>query len=259
MNRKYISATFRYCFQSLFKYRSNLIFSFFSELAIPIIINILFISGLNNVQGDTLSLLYTVEYIVLANIILTISITSIEETISRDIKNASLIYRLTEPPLPCMYYITYDLANKAFRIVVFYIPAVIILAFINGFSIACVIPALFFLLIANVIGYSLSFIIGCLSFWVTETWGISAVKTLIVAIVAGSIFPLSILPNQIQTILLYTPFPFLSYVPTAIIMEELNGNIYHLGFTGMFWSMLFTCIAVVVWKVGKTKYESVGV
>ena len=259
MNHKYICATLHYCFQKLFKYRTTIIFSFFSELAIPIIINILFITGLSGSQTDAKTLLYTIEYIVLANIILTISVTSIEETMSRDIKDAFLIYRLTEPTLPCVYYITSDLANKVFRVLVFYIPAVIILALVKGFSVASVIPALFFLLIANIIGYSLSFVIGCMAFWVTEIWGISAIKTLIVAVVAGSVFPLSILPDHVRTLLLYTPFPFLSYVPTAIIMEELNDKIPQLILIGIVWSVIFTGLAVLIWKAGKTKYESVGV
>lgn len=259
MNCRYIYANFRYCFQLLFKYRVNIVFSFFSELAIPIIINILFITGLNKMGSHAKSFMDIVEYVIMANVILTISMSKIEETIAHDIRNSFLIYRLTEPTLPCMFYVTSDLANKTFRVLFFFLPAAIPVALFRGIDVASVFMTLLFLLIAIMIGYSISFIIGCLSFWLTEIWGISSIKMLMIAVVSGSVFPLTILPSQIQTIILYTPFPFMSFIPTAMLMGEMHDKVLELAIVGSCWCIIFLLSAVFVWKVGKGKYESFGV
>ena len=182
-----------------------------------------------------------------------------EDIISNDIKTSVLIYRLTEPVSPCMSYILSDIAAKAIRILFFYIPALILLIILRGITVVHILPALLFMLLANIIGYSLSFIIGCLSFWITETWGIGSVKNLIVAVVAGSVFPFSILSDHVRSILLCTPFPYLSYVPSAILLGELSSNMLALILIDIAWCVVFAVIAKMIWQAGKKKYESVGV
>ena len=259
-NRKFLFATFRYWLVKFAKYRANTLFSFFGELAVPICINVMFLIGLNDSNAEFLEIKYVLEYIVLANIVFTISITGIEEVISADIKSATLIYKLTEPTSPCVSYILYDIANKSIRILMFYFPTIIILAALGWITINGNLAIAFvFLILANIIGYSLSFIIGSLSFWITETWGISSVKNLLFAVAAGAVFPFSILPEILRTIILCTPFPYLGYVPSEILLNAPSDNIVKMLFIAVIWCVILVCIAVVVWKCGKKKYESVGV
>lgn len=259
LNKIYFVASFRYSFSRYNKYRANVFFSFFSELAIPICINVLFLVGLNGADASANALYYVIEYVVLANITYTISVTDMENNISNDIRTSALIYRLTEPVSPSISWILSDIATKAIRILLFYIPALFLLILLRRITVDHILSALLFMLLANVIGYSMSLIIGCLSFWITETWGISSVKNLVVAVAAGSVFPFSILPDAVRSILLCTPFPYLSYVPSAILLGELSGNMLVLLLIAIAWCVGFTFIAKMIWQVGKKKYESVGV
>lgn len=259
-NKNFLILSFDYWFRLYFKYRSHFFFSFFSELAIPVIINILFVVGLSGSRLEARQIMDVVFYLMIANITYTITVTDLERIISSDIKSAKLIYKLLEPVSPCKNYVISDVAAKTLRMLLFYFPAALLLALfgrIRWMQVLCAIP---FLAIANVMGYCLSFIIGCLSFWLTETWGISAVKNLLLAVFAGTVFPLSYLSDQWQMILFTTPFPYLSYIPSAFLLGELEYfHIRTLLLLGGIWCTAFMLLAGIVWSAGRKKYESVGV
>lgn len=260
LNKKFFLASFYYWFRLYFKYRFNLFFSFFSELGIPLLINILFMVGLTNSSAETEQIVNLVIYLVVANIVYTISVTDLESTISLDIKNSRLIYKLMEPISPCVSYISSDLAVKMLRILTFYLPSTLLLFLfgqIQYIRVICVIP---FILIANVTGYCMSFIIGCLSFWITEIWGISAIKNLLLSVFAGTIFPFSFLSQKVQFFLFLTPFPYLGYVPSSFVLGEIGSeSVVFLLCVGGIWCVIFATLAVLIWNCGKKKYESVGV
>lgn len=259
-NKKFIAAAFDYRFRLQSKYRSDLLFSFFSELALPLAINILFMIGLTGASASPQQIVNLVAYLVVANITYTISVTDLENTIASDIKSAKLIYKLLEPVSPCANYILSDLADKVFRILLFYVPCLLILGIFGQLQFSGLLYGIPFILIANVIGYCLSFLIGCLSFWVTEIWGISAVKKLLLSVFAGTIFPFSYLSDKAQFLLFLTPFPYLSYIPSALILGEMGSDdlLFLLG-VGTIWCVIFAFSAKIVWSLGKKKYESVGV
>lgn len=252
----YIRASFRYWAAFFFKYRLNVVFSFFSELAIPICINILFLLG-TQADRSLAQVLGIVEYVTLANVIYTISMTNIESTMSQEIKGPALIYKLLSPVTPSTDYVISDLCLKGIRCAFFYAPLLLLLILFRGLHILNILGGLFSLLVACVIGYALAFCIGCLSFWLTETWGISAVKNLLLSVFAGALFPLSMLPASIQGLLLLLPFPYLCYFPAAWLLEGTQVNARCLP-VGILWCLLLLALAWLLWRAGRKKYESAG-
>lgn len=259
-NSKYIAATVKYYLKLFFKYKSNIIFEFFSELAIPMCINIMFVIGAISGTINTNVLIDTIIYIIIANITYTITIANIENTVANEVKMGKLSYKLLEPFPTYGNYILADMANKLIRIILFYIPFLIVIICFNKYDIFNILIAIPFLFIANIIGYCISFTIGCLSFWVTEIWGISAIKNLLISVMAGTIFPFYLLSDKYQSLLLKTPFPFLSYVPSAIVLGEIQGSaLLELLFIGIVWSMVSIFVASTIWRCGRSKYECTGV
>lgn len=259
MSKNYWTAAFRYWFSCALKYRSDLFFSFFSELAIPIAVNIVFIIGLSR-SSSVKSIANVISYLIVANITYIISVTNLENVISEDIKSSRLIYKLLEPISPFVSYVISDMATKILRVLIFYLPAIILLIFFKQAVWGRILPAIPFILIANIIGYAVSFIIGCLSFWLTEIWGISSIKNLLLGVFAGTIFPFYLLPDTLQRFLFMTPFPFLSYIPSAMVLGELKTDrVYFLLAVGIFWGVVLLLFAKWIWSIGRKKYESVGV
>lgn len=260
MNKEYIGSSFRYWSRVFFKYRANVVFSFFSELALPIAINALFMVGVGDSVVTPPQMVNVIAYVILANIIFSISMTDIENTISSDIKSAKLTYKLLAPVSPWLDYLVADIATKAIRIVLFYCPCALLLMLFGSFTAMNLLPVFLSLLIAATIGYCISFLIGCLSFWITEIWGVSAMKSLLLSVFAGAIFPLTILPSGIRNILMLTPFPYVSYVPAALMMgDSIAIDLPHALFTGAIWCVLLVLSLMLQWKQGLKKYESVGV
>lgn len=253
---KYIVRAFHYWTSLFFKFASNVFFSFCNELAIPICINILFLLGVKP-SWDFDQALSIIKYVVVANIIYTITMTNIEDVMARDIKDAKLAYKLLTPISPSMDYIISDVSMKLLRCVLFYFPAVFILAILGQFHVSNLIFGVISMVIACAIGYALAFGIGCFSFWITETWGISAIKGLLLSVFAGSLFPLSLLPHDIQTILFLTPFPYLCYFPASLMIDNVQADLRYLGL-GVIWAFLLSVMAKLLWRCGLRKYESAG-
>lgn len=111
-------------------------------------------------------------------------------------------------------------------------------------------------LIINFIGY----IIGSLSIYLTDIYGILNGVTWMFSLLGGGIMPLILYPKLFYSILMLTPFPFLYYVPggtfTGIIAAaQLPGLVLE----GIIWVLILFAITVVVWKRVSRDINAVGV
>lgn len=260
MSSYYCVQNFLYRMKGFARYRLNILFTFISELFIPAVINIFFVTGVVNAGAEKHQMKEIVLYIFLANIIFTISMTNIEEMIVADIRGAKLTYKLLAPVHPIQDYIVTDLSNKLTHILVLYVPLFMVGVLVGMIRLNHVLFGFAAMVMACVLGYCISFIIGLLSFWLTEIWGIGAVKNLLFSVFAGTVFSLSFLPERVQRIMMYTPFPYMGYFPAAVLLEgEIAGGVGQTFAIGVIWSVLLIGAAAVLWKKGIKKYESVGV
>jgi len=83
---------------------------------------------------------------------------------------------------------------------------------------------LFSILISLIIIYNIDLIIGLTSFHTEAIWGISTIKTAIIAFLAGAVIPLEFLPLGFQNFLKYTPFEYIYQVPIKLLTSEANIN-----------------------------------
>jgi ABC-2 type transport system permease protein len=111
------------------------------------------------------------------------------------------------------------------------------------------------------INSTFSFILGGLGFWLTEIWGLTAIRVLAIGVLSGTVFPLDILPDSVQKIFLYSPFPYLSYVPSQILLGREVAGISSTWaiLIALSWLCFFAVVMYFVWKKGLEKYTAVGV
>jgi len=118
-----------------------------------------------------------------------------------------------------------------------------------------------FIPINLVLHYTISFIIGCSAFWVTNKGDVNnfcmAVYTAI-GIFSGGIIPLNILFKD-YTWLQYNPFAFLLHWPMQIYLQdfELSTKLSLIGFA-VTWLLLFYIISRFLFRFGLKRNESVG-
>lgn len=101
-------------------------------------------------------------------------------------------------------------------------------------------------------------IIGFLAFWLEETWGINISLRFISAFFSGAIIPLDLFPEALAKILLWTPFPHLTYIPIKILMGEPE-RAFSSFLTLLLWLLALIFSARWIWKRGLKLYSGAGI
>lgn len=122
-------------------------------------------------------------------------------------------------------------------------------AFFLGFLLAALVGFLWF---------QISFLIGLLAFWLEETWVLRVMFLTMSQFLSGALIPLELYPETIKQALMFSPFPYLTYVPASIFMDSYQGS-YSLAIaTIMLWIMLISFAARFVWQRGLNLYTAAG-
>ena len=103
-----------------------------------------------------------------------------------------------------------------------FIPVFLIIRFI--LDIKLTIPYPFWALLSVVLGFMMTFYInyciGISGFWLTRTQGARAVFQLLSRVFSGVFLPLSIFPAALQSVLLFLPFQFTTYLPISVCIGK---------------------------------------
>lgn len=113
-----------------------------------------------------------------------------------------------------------------------------------------------FMLIFDIVLYSL---IGGLSFWFVEIWGIRASIEQILWILSGRVLPLSLFPSWFLSIIQFTPFFYLEYTFARLYLGKigLSDAFFALGIF-IFWTFLLGLVMIYVYRKGFKKMEAFG-
>lgn len=185
--------------------------------------------------------------------------------IGGEIANGDLSNYLLKPVDYLKYWLSRDWASKLLNMI-FAVFEVGILWLILNPEIKFLTDPLIILgfimaaLLATIIYFYL-FVCGqFVSFWTPEnTWGINFVLIVLVDILSGSFFPLNILPNSINLLLQFTPFPYLIYYPVAIFVGKITGwEMIRILTQSLLWLGIMWLFTKFLWQKGLRVYSSEG-
>ena len=125
-----------------------------------------------------------------------------------------------------------------------------------GLFVLLMIPALF---LAAFLYYLISYFFSLLGFWTPDVWAPRFFLFILLQFTAGTLFPLDVLPQYIQRIISWTPFPSLVYIPSQIFLMRysvagITGNLA----IGCLWVLIFLAIVRLTWIKGLRRYSSEG-
>lgn len=107
--------------------------------------------------------------------------------------------------------------------------------------------------------FLISYTMALLAFWILEVATVIFMLFAFEYIAGGHMFPLDILPPAIQTVLQFTPFPYLLYFPVSIYLGRIAGPELLAGLCMQaVWVVLAYCLARFVWSRGIRKYGAYG-
>ena len=101
---------------------------------------------------------------------------------------------------------------------------------------------------------------GLVAFWTKEASGLQAVLKNSAKFFTGALIPIDLLPEYFQEIIMLTPFPYILYFPTKIVMWAVSFQEFISAcFICIVWIVIISIFNYKVWQNGLRKYESVGI
>jgi ABC-2 type transport system permease protein len=105
--------------------------------------------------------------------------------------------------------------------------------------------------------FACNLVIGLLSFWLEQTWVLRVILKDVGVFLSGAILPLELYPEGLRAALLWTPFPYLSWVPARILSGEYTDLAFASGVT-LAWTAIVAGVAGLVWQRGLRLYSAAG-
>ncbi|MEQ8819796.1 MAG: ABC-2 family transporter protein [Sumerlaeia bacterium] len=98
------------------------------------------------------------------------------------------------------------------------------------------------------------------AFWADNVWSLYVMLRMVCAFLGGQMLPLSLFPDWAQTVLAWTPFPYLFYVPTQVALGNLGPLEWARGLVmAGVWCAVMAGVIRAVWMRGERRYTGVGI
>ena len=115
------------------------------------------------------------------------------------------------------------------------------------------------LLLTALLQFFLSYTMAMLAFWILEISTFIFILFAFEYLASGHLFPLDLLPQPLQHLLAFTPFPSMLYAPIGIYMGKIAGNDVPTALlTQLLWVALIYALARFMWARGIKKYAAFG-
>lgn len=178
------------------------------------------------------------------------------------INSGMLTIPLLRPIGMFKFLLTRDAADKLFNLSFMFIEIPLVLLFFKPpVFLQSDIRLLSFtaisILLAIMVYFFINIIFGSLGFWTRDVWAPRFLLMVILEFATGAMFPLDMLPQFWQTLLLWTPFPYLLYVPLRIYLG-VGETVSTYLFPQLIWAILLYLLARFIWKRGLLRYEAEG-
>ncbi len=186
------------------------------------------------------------------------------QMIGMDINQGDLSNYLMRPVNYFRYYMAKDIGDKSMNIfcstielsIFFYILRPPFFIQMNDLQ---VILFLLSIIIAVVIFFLLSSLMGFVGFWSQDIWSVRFIFGIIINFFAGGYFPLDLLPKNVFAIFQALPFQYLLYFPMKIYLGQLSFAEIWIGFVySSFWVISLMFVTRLIWQKGLKSYSAYG-
>lgn len=117
----------------------------------------------------------------------------------------------------------------------------------------------FLALWGGIVIFQLFYIIGILSFWFEEIWGFARGLTTLAWLFSGSVIPLTLLPNELQTLSFLLPFQHQAAVSAQFTLGQVGIDVYVQSLLILLgWILVLELLQSWLWKKGLLKRDGKG-
>ncbi|MEN9327379.1 MAG: hypothetical protein RI947_187 [Candidatus Parcubacteria bacterium] len=204
-----------------------------------------------------------ISYILIVNITGAVVLSTRTHEVAGEILSGDIINYLLKPLGYSTYLLAKELADK-FLNIIFSMGELLILLVLFHPTLAIVATpqtgALFFifLVVGLILSFHLSLLLSLVAFWTPEVWAPRFIYMVFVTFLAGNFFPLDILPKQLFEFFMFTPFPYLIYIPSKILIHGTGTNVGSMLLIALSWCLILHFMVRVVWNKGMKEFSFFG-
>jgi ABC-2 type transport system permease protein len=204
-----------------------------------------------------------VSYYLLALYVRQMTSAWVSWVIDGEIREGVLALKLLHPINPIHDYLAENLADKVLRLlVVTPVLLIVVLLIPDVHYVLTPLNFLFFLLaltIAWYIRFIVEYIVGILSFWISQAMTIQDIFWMFFLLLGGVVAPLDLLPTWLSSIAHYLPFRYMMSFPIEIMLGRVTGPSLLTGFfIGLVWIVIFQIIYRMLWRQGLKVFGAYG-
>lgn len=209
----------------------------------------------HNYNGFTLESVIT--YFVLSFVIQSILPKWIAMEIGWSVKKGEISTKLLKPICFKKYFLFYSLGDVIFTFIFMGAP-IILTSFFSNAIVSCNNAILFMitLIISYLITFYLYYIIGLLSFWFINIWGIFITFDFIYLFLSGAYLPIAFMPDTMKIIIGVLPFKYIVDFPISIWINN-TVDIKSLCIQFL-WLLILFLISEIMYKKAINKLEVLG-
>ncbi len=216
----------------------------------------------NKTSIGEMSLDTMITYVVLA-MMLGIYVSGIGNQLSGNIRDGSIAIELMRPYDLLTKLVALDLGNTISSLFRDALPMVVIAFIFLGInpptSIEGAILFLISVFLGILIGTQFDLIVGVLAFWTVNVWGLRVLREAIVLFFSGSLIPISLFPQWLQTVSQFLPFQSMVYVPVSIYTGIISGTDAYIAMAiQVFWLVAIFIIVRIFWALAIRKVTIFG-
>lgn len=195
-------------------------------------------TGRDSIAGMSLGQMTT--YVAVAWIARTFYHSDVDWDIHGKVSSGNIALDLIRPiDFQLMHFFT-CIGEAIFRLVLFALPAGIVICSIYPVNAAHSFNDLLFFVLATflafIINFEITFITGLLAFKTQSVLGIMRAKYVAQQVLTGLIVPISLFPELLRKIIYLTPFPYIANVPLDIYLGKMDfSHIQHALLVQIIW------------------------
>lgn len=210
--------------------------------------------GKENIQG--LSVIQMTTYIAVSWMARAFYFNNIDREIAQEIKEGKVAVELIRPYNYLGMKTMQALGEGIFRIAFFSLPGMVIVGLIFPLQLSNDLGvwglfaiSLFFSFIINT---QINLLTGIMTFFLFNNDGLIRAKRVVIDLFSGLLLPISFYPVWAQDVMKFFPFQAISYIPSMIFTEGINGNaiLESLLFQGV-WCIILMIPIQLLWMLAR--------
>jgi ABC-2 type transport system permease protein len=187
-----------------------------------------------------------------------------EFQIAADIREGQINSLLTKPMSYLAYRLSIFLSARLVYTVVTIVPIALIFFYFRDYVVLPAHASTYFLALISLamaafIQFFITYALAMMAFWILEISTIVFIVYSFEFFLGGQMFPIDIMPAQIQAVMKWLPFYYELFCPIAIFLGRLRGPELGQALAIQTGWLLFTWAAAhLMWKRGLSHYQAVG-